>query len=203
MSLSSVLLFAQDIRPEEKVILGDKMVFMGIDFSMARFYNPEKFNESIYIRDHHGPAWGQIDEYLLKRDLKYDLQKKELQTTVAVFDSSFKSLDSSWVSDKIRPAHTDAEIQAHLKSYDVQTSEPLAMVILIDQMNAVSKIVDISAVYFDPKNKTVLKVIHAQGIGAGFGYTTFWQTGIELAYRDLIVKDDAYLKGLKKFFVKK
>ena len=192
--------FSQDIQPEERLILSDSVVFMGIDFSTARFYNPEKVNLSGLIRDRHGPVWGQIDDYLAKGDLKYNFQKMYVKSMTALFDSSFKNLDSTWVIEDDYKGMTDSMIGAHVSSYSPTPGGRLGLVILIDQLNQVTKYATVCVVYLDLQNNKVIKVIRAEGIGSGYGYTSFWKTGVENAYHDFISKDDKYLKLLRKSF---
>jgi hypothetical protein len=199
---SQTILFSQDIKPQERLILNDSLVFMGIDFSTAKFYNPDKTDKSIYIRDRHGPVWGQIDDIIARRnDLKYDFQKKFVRPMTFLFDSSYQELDSTWVIDGDYKGMSDDEVSAHIRKCPEVATQGLGIVILIDQMDMKKKEVDICAVYVDLKNNKVIKIIRATGgIGGGFGYTAYWNTGVENAYHDFITKDDKYLKELKKFF---
>ena len=201
-----ILLFIQQslsaqIKPEEKLILGDSIAFIGIDFSTAKFFNPEKLSKANYIRDKHGPTWGQIDDRIVEHaDMKFDLQKKFVMVNTSMFDSSFKLQDSTWVTWEDYKGLGDDQIRTHVKKYAFVPSGNLLLVLLIDKMDIVKKAVSVCAVYMDG-GKNVIKVIHAVGnVGGSYGYSSWFNTAIENAYKDFIVNDDKYLKSLKKAF---
>jgi hypothetical protein len=203
-----ILLFIQQslsaqFKPEEKLILGDSIVFLGIDFSVAKFYNPEKVDKSIFIRDRHGPDWGLIDDIIVHHGyMESDLHKKYVQSMSSLFDSSYKYLDSTWVINYDYGGISDSDISAHLKTYAPIANHRLALTILVDKMD-ISKTAAICAVYFDQRDMKMIKVIRSEGKSSGgmdFGYHAWFTMAIENAYHAFTLSNAKYLKELKKTF---
>jgi hypothetical protein len=192
--------FSQDIQPQEKLVLSDSLVFMGIDMSTAKFIHPNKTDESGYIRDKHGAAWCQVDDQIAKRqDLKYDFQKKVVFSMTSIFDESYKQVDSNWVVAEYNGL-SDQDVKDHISKYALIPNQRLGMVLLVDKMDRTRSSLSVCAAYIDLQTDQVIKIIRGEGSIGGYGYTAFFTTGLENAYHDVISKDDKYLKALKKYF---
>jgi hypothetical protein len=196
-------LSAQSIKPEEQVVLSDTVLYMGIDFSMARMVNPEDVDKAADIREKNMPAWATIDDFTCRNsNLKFDFQKKRVFCNVAMFDSSYLKLDNSWVLAKY-DGLTDSMVTLHVKSYPLISGYRLGVAFVIDKMDRTkggTLIMD--AVYIDLSNNTVVKIIKCTGSGDGIGYTNYWTNGIESAYGFFKTANYNYLQRLKHHFKK-
>lgn len=205
-SLFLFLLFAsscpaQEIKPEEKLILGDTLVFLGIDFGVAKMINPADVNQATFIRDKHGPYWGIIDDFMCAHsNLKFDFEKKVVICKTQLFDSSYAQLGSQWIVSKYEGI-TPEQIGQRVKTYP-SLKQSLGLVFIIDRMDKTKEALTMYGVYVDLHDNSVLKIIKGVGAAQGFGYSMYWATGVDQAYKYFTTSDNNYLHRLKHYFKK-
>jgi hypothetical protein len=204
LSLLFCLLYAgisaQSFAEAEKLILGDTIVFMGVDYSMARFVNPDKLGQGEAIRDRHGRDWAQVDEMMERSyDLYLTFHKKRVITMPSLFDKSYEKIDTHWI---VRACDTlsDEALRAHIAQYPLMLSKRLGAVTVIDRLDNETKRAYITTAIIDLQDNSVLKVFHTSGRGAGYGYGEFYNSAIGEAFLSFGAKFDKYYREVKKYF---
>jgi hypothetical protein len=175
---------------------------MGIDFSQAKLVSIEDILSADFISHKHGDSWCATDDRICgTSNLKFDFHKNNVICLMAMFDSSYMALDSSWVVAAYTGT-TIEQIVKHVRAYHIVPGYRLGIAFIIDKMDRKSGVVTMYAVYIDLKDNSTLKVIKCSGIGEGFGYSMFWGHAITDAYEHFVVSNHNYLERLKHHFKK-
>ena len=199
----SLPICAQDIKPDEKLILSDSLVFLGIDFSAVRMINEADVDQGPYIRDKHGPYWCIIGDYMCQHtNLKFDFEKKSVACMARLQDSSYIKLPDSWIVANYAGI-SDTALSQHIRSYPIIEGYKVGVVFVVDKMDKKKNALTMYGVYVDLRDNSVLKAIKCVGTPNGFGYSMYWATGVDEAYLHFTPDNHNYLHRLKHYFKKK
>lgn len=192
---------SQEIQSPEKMILGDTLIFLGIDFSAAVMVQPNKADLGAMIRDKHCNGWSHIAIQIFNHyDFKYGFQKKAVIEATKYFEKSCQKLDSNWIREKY-DGLKDEDVLKHIAAYDSLPGEGLGLVMIVNEINLPKDYLSLCSVYLDLGRKRPLKILRSAGNTlACCGYGSNVITAVEYAYEGLVHEDDKYLKALKKCF---
>ena len=198
----SLYAHSQDVKTEERLILGDTIVFLGIDFSMAKMINPADVDLAIKIKEKHGPYWSIIGPYMCQHSsLSFDFKKKYVACMAHRMDSSYTQLDSNWIVSSYHGI-TQQEIAQHIKTYAPLPHYKVAFVFVVDRLDKIKSTLVMYGAYINLKDNSVLKTIKCEGRPDGFGYGMYWATGIDQAYLHFTIDNSNYIHRLKHLFKK-
>jgi hypothetical protein len=191
------------IKPEEKLVLSDSLIFLGIDMSQTRLVSHNNKKTTVDKKGYE-EEWAEICGTICKEhNLKYEFSKKKLFCKADLFARSYEKIDSDWVVEAYKGISPE-EMTQHIKTYPEYATYGLGFVFVIDKMEGlVSGTVTMYGVYINLSDNSVLKTIKCSGAIEGFGSQKNWADAIDVAYNVFKVSNQDYIHKLKEKFIKK
>jgi hypothetical protein len=191
------------IKPEERLVLSDSVLFMGIDLSVLKVINasPQK---ATHLREKYMDEWPHLGQTMCKEhNLKYEFSKRKLFCKPEMFEKSYEQQDSGWIIAAYKGI-TAEELASHIKAYPTVSDHRLGFVFVVDRMdgNTMGHI-SMYGVYINLSDNSVLKAIKCSGTGEGLGAGRYWGDAIDAAYSEFMTSNQNYLHKLKEKFHKK
>jgi len=163
-----------------------EIVFLGIDFSQARFIGSGEFHDHYEIKNKYIPAWNNL--ILEERD-KYDVKKYfRMDDVEHEFDVVRALHDDIDVEEKvINSDHelSEEDIQKAVKEYNfnadnVDTDKKIGLVFIAEYLMKFKEDEDIEPIgsywvtFFDTESRKVLLTERMKGEPGGFGFRNYW-----------------------------
>ena len=191
------------IKPEEKLVLSDSVLFMGIDLSVLKVINPSP-QKATHLKEKYMEEWPHLGQTMCKEhNLKYEFSKRKLFCKPEMFEKSYEQLDSGWIIAAYKGI-TSEELASHIKAYPSVTEHKLGFVFVVDRMDGnTNGHISMYGVYINLSDNSVLKAIKCSGTGEGLGAGRYWEDAIDAAYSEFMTSNQNYLHKLKEKFHKK
>jgi hypothetical protein len=163
-----------------------EIVFLGIDFSQARFIGSGEFLNHYEIKNKYIPAWNNL---ILKERDKYDVKKYfRMDDVEHEFDVVRALHDDIDVEEKvINSDHelSEEDIQKAVKEYNfnadnVDTDKKIGLVFIAEYLMKFKEDEDIEPIgsywvtFFDTESRKVLLTERMKGEPGGFGFRNYW-----------------------------
>ena len=163
-----------------------EIVFLGIDFSQARFIGSGEFLNHYEIKNKYIPAWNNL---ILKERDKYDVKKYfRMDDVEHEFDVVRALHDDIDVEEKVINSDyelSEEDIQKAVKEYNfnadnVDTDKKIGLVFIAEYLMKFKEDEDIEPIgsywvtFFDTESRKVLLTERMKGEPGGFGFRNYW-----------------------------
>gem|GEM_PF-1683591 len=163
----------------------DRLIWFGLDFSLARMYGT--FNDKPKIQSVFLDAWNNtmVDGRIKGGgdfDLKKVLRKKRIDIDLSVVNThnfkttvgelfGFNDINSSIQIDK-------KVIDSVLAQYNAKVRNGIGMVLIVESFDKTQELATVWVTFFDPDTNQVIYTRKYSGIADGMGMTKHWVIGI-------------------------
>jgi hypothetical protein len=160
----------------------DKVVWAGVDYSLARFIGPGNFVNPDAIFPGMLDAWNQLVLRERMGFLAKELHKPVVADIAGVTEinksaSASQIVNAPSASDTIRDSHITTDgIAKAVRSYKLENKSGVAVVFIVDRLVKLGKKGE-GAVYvvaFDISTREVLYSERIVGKAVGFGFRNYW-----------------------------
>ncbi len=170
----SALLTAQD---KSKAAKEEKVVWYGIDFSLAKFTLVTE-NPSVIVNQYL-PA---INSLIITEPEKYDIKKffnkKEVVNAIKLTNERNSNIDpSSLVIDseyKIDPE----QVKDMIKNLSLEEKEGTGMIFIAENLNKATQIGSYYVCFFDIASREIIDARRMEGKAVGIGFRNYWAGSI-------------------------
>ena len=177
-----VCAFAEGKAAKSALASVDKVVWVGVDYSQARFIGPGQFNNPADIFPGMIEAWNNLVLQERMSILAKDLHKPVVADIAGVMTinksaSASQIINAPGASDTIGDSHiTPAGIAKAVRSYKLENKSGVAVVFIVDRLVKLDKKGE-GAVYvvaFDIGTREVLSSERIVGTAVGIGFRNYW-----------------------------
>lgn len=173
-------LFAIEGRAASDSRDGQSVVWVGIDYSLARFIGPNDFREPEAIFPGMVEAWNGlfVQERIVK--LSEKLRRPVITDLQGIGEANRKAnakqvIPFGGVEDVIDKSHlTAADLAAAVRGYSLTAKDGVGLVFIVDRLIKPSANGAVHVVFFDVATREVLSSERRIGKAGGFGFRNFW-----------------------------
>lgn len=167
------------------------VVWVGIDYSLARFVGPNDFRDPAAIFPGMLEAWNAlfVQERMeklsdrLRRPVMMDLQGLPEVNAKA---SAKQVIPFGGIDDVIDKSHiTTADLAAAVRGYQLSAKEGIGLVFVVDRLIKPTANGAVQVVYFDIGSREILSAERKVGKAGGFGFRNYWFGVIKKVADDL------------------
>lgn len=195
--LASVQVFAQNTM-EDLYAGKTNLVFLGLDFTHAKYIGRAGFTDVDAILNRHMVSWNDLIEMEPK---KYSL---ESPLGLQPGKSSSKVMDMiDWnkkanVKDNITNDDytlSEDEVKKGVAKYSLKSKEGVGMVYVVESLNKLAEKMTAYAVFIDLPTKKILKIEKIEGKAQGFGFRNYWAGAVAKANSNLGARYKMWSRG--------
>ncbi|MCE6992549.1 hypothetical protein [Dyadobacter sp. CY323] len=158
-----------------------KLVFLGLDFTQAKYIGTVGFTDPSAIQNQHIVSWNNLIEMEPK---KFSLQKafnlKDDQYASKVADM-IKFNKAASVADNIIDSEysiTEDQVKKSVSKYALSETDGVGLVYVVESLNKTAEKLIVWATFIDLKTKKVLYTEKVEGKAGGFGFRNYWAGGV-------------------------
>lgn len=177
-----------------------KLVFLGLDFTQAKYVGKIGFTDPSAIQNQHMVSWNNLIEMEPK---KFSLQKafnlKDDQYLAKVEDM-VKFNKNANVADNITDSEvtlTEDQAKKAVGKYSLSEKDGVGIVYIVESLNKTSEKLTAYITFIDLATKKVLYIERVEGKAGGFGFRNFWAGAVYKINQEIDSK--LYKKWSKSF----
>ncbi|KAA0988968.1 hypothetical protein [Dyadobacter aurulentus] len=177
-----------------------RLVFLGLDFTQAKYVGGAGFTDPAAIQNQHMVSWNNLIEMEPK---KFSLQKAfnlNDDRYVSKVGDMVKLNKSVNVAENITETeHTITEDQAKksVAKYDLSETDGVGLVYVVESLSKTAERMSAWVTFIDLKTKKVLYTERVEGKAGGFGFRNYWAGGVYKINQEIDSK--LYKKWSKSF----
>lgn len=158
-----------------------KLVFLGLDFTQAKYVGKLGFTDPSAIKNQHMVSWNSL--------IEYEPKKFSLQEAFKLKDDQYKSKttdmiklnESVNVADNITEDDytiTEAQVKKSVSKYSLSEKDGIGIVYVVESMNKKTEKLYAWVTFIDLSTKKVLYTEKIEGAAGGFGFRNYWAGGV-------------------------
>lgn len=158
-----------------------KLVFLGLDFTQAKYIGRLGFTDPMAIKNQHMVSWNNLIEGEPKKfSLQEAFRLKSDQYESKVADM-IKLNESVNVKDNITEdpyTITEDQVKKSVSKYSLSEKDGIGLVYVVESLNKNAEKLFAWVTFIDLKTKKVLYTEKLDGSAAGFGFRNYWAGGV-------------------------
>ena len=177
-----------------------KLVFLGLDFTQAKYIGKIGFTDPGAIQNQHMVSWNNLIEMEPK---KFSLQKpfslKDDQYMSKVEDM-VKLNKAANVADNITDdaySITEDQVKKSVAKYSLSEKDGIGVVYVVESLSKTAEKLTAWVTFIDLSTKKVLYTEKVEGKAGGFGFRNYWAGGVYKINNEIDSK--LYKKWSKQF----
>jgi hypothetical protein len=177
-----------------------KLVFLGLDFTQAKYIGKIGFTDPAAIQNQHMVSWNNLIEMEPK---KFSLQKpfslKDDQYMSKVEDM-VKFNKAANVADNITDDEysiTEDQVKKSVAKYSLSEKDGIGVVYVVESLSKTAEKLTAWVTFIDLSTKKVLYTEKVEGKAGGFGFRNYWAGGVYKINNEIDSK--LYKKWSKQF----
>lgn len=158
-----------------------KLVFLGLDFTQAKYIGRVGFTDPAAIQNQHMVSWNNLIEMEPK---KFSLQKpfnlRDDQYTSKVEDM-VKYNKAASVADNITDdaySITEDQVKKSVSKYSLSEKDGIGVVYVVESLSKTDEQLTAWVTFIDLSTKKVLYTEKVEGKAGGFGFRNYWAGGV-------------------------
>jgi len=164
------------------------VTFLGVDFTQAKLYNDAGANVQL-IQSRYYPQINQliIDEQKKRYDIPDAFNKTAVTNDISLALDKNSKIDPEKILEVKQEQERlkKANIERIVKGYDFSGKKGLGMIIIMENMNKLSKDASMFFTIVDMGSKKVLFAEKVRGEASGIGFRNYWAKTISNAIIDI------------------
>jgi len=163
--------------PEREKVLSERtVVWMGIDYSLAKFSDIEESPEAVFEKL---PA---INNVVVNEAAKYNVKKyfrkSEVTYDLTIANSNNSKIDAAKLMTTGIYTITPDDVKKLINSYNIKDKTGMGLVFVAENMNKSKKTGSYYVCFFDLATKDIIDSERVQGKASGFGLRNYWARSV-------------------------
>lgn len=163
--------------PEREKVLSERtVIWMGIDYTLAKFSDIEESPEAVFEK------LSAINNVVVNEASKYNVKKyfskSEVKYDLTVVNSNNSKIDPSKLVKAGIHSITPYDVQKLINSYNIKGETGMGLVFVAENMNKSRKTGSYYICFFDLSTKEIIDSERVQGKASGFGFRNFWARSV-------------------------
>ncbi len=154
-----------------------KVVFLGLDFTQAKYIGSSGFTDAGAIHNQHMVSWNNLIEFepnkfSLVKPLK--LREDQYEAKVADMIKYNKKVN---VADNItdeRYTLEEAQARKSVANYSLADKDGIGVVYIVESLSKTAEKMTVWVTFIDLATKKILLMEKVEGKAAGFGFRNYW-----------------------------
>nr|WP_295930184.1 hypothetical protein [uncultured Dyadobacter sp.] len=158
-----------------------KLVFLGLDFTQAKYIGKIGFTDPMAIQNQHIVSWNNLIELEPKKfslqkafNLKDDQYKSKVEDMVKLNKSV--NVEKNITDDE--SALTEDQVKKAAAKYTLSEKDGIGLVYVVESLNKTSEKLVVWVTFIDLATKKVLHTEKVEGKAGGFGFRNYWAGGV-------------------------
>lgn len=158
-----------------------KLVFLGLDFTQAKYIGKIGFTDPMAIQNQHIVSWNNLIELEPKKfslqkafNLKDDQYKSKVEDMVKLN----KSVNVEKNITDEQSALTEDQVKKAVGKYTLSEKDGIGLVYVVESLNKNSEKLVVWVTFIDLATKKVLHTEKVEGKAGGFGFRNYWAGGV-------------------------
>jgi len=158
-----------------------KVVFLGLDFTQAKYIGRIGFTDPEAIKSQHIVSWNNLIEAEPKKfSLEKPLKLKDGQYTAKVTDmiklNKSVNVEGNIIDDEY--TITEDMVKKSVAKYSLSEKDGIGVVYVIESLNKTAEKLYAWVTFIDLSSKKVLYTEKVEGKAGGFGFRNYWAGGV-------------------------
>jgi len=158
-----------------------KLVFLGLDFTQAKYIGKIGFTDPVAIKNQHMVSWNNLIEAEPKKFSLQDAFKLKSDQYESKVADMIKLNESVNVKDNITEdpyAITEDQVKKSVSKYSLSEKDGIGLVYVVESLNKNAEKLYAWATFIDLSTKKVLYTEKVEGSAGGFGFRNYWAGGV-------------------------
>lgn len=158
-----------------------KLVFLGLDFTQAKYIGKAGFIDPIAIKNQHMVSWNTLIEAEPKKFSLQDAFKLKPDQYESKVADMTKLNESANVKDNITEddyAITEDQVKKSVAKYSLSEKDGIGIVYVVESLNKNAEKLFAWVTFIDLSTKKVLHTEKIEGAAGGFGFRNYWAGGV-------------------------
>ncbi len=159
-----------------------KVVFLGVDFTQAKYIGKIGFTDASAIKNQHMVSWNSLIEAEPKKfSLAGPLKLKDSNYESKVEDMVKLNKKSAEVEGNIIEEDysiTEDQVKKHVAKYNLSVKDGIGVVYVAESLSKTSERLTAWVTFIDLGTKKVLLTEKIEGKAGGFGFRNYWAGGV-------------------------
>ncbi|NIJ54904.1 hypothetical protein [Dyadobacter arcticus] len=158
-----------------------KLVFLGLDFTQAKYVGAIGFTDPAAIQNQHMVSWNNLIEMEPKKfslqkafNLKDDMYASKVEDMI----SYNKSVNVKENITESEYAITEDQVKKSVAKYSLSEKDGVGVVYVVESLNKITEKLNVWVTFIDLKTKKVLYTEKVEGKAGGFGFRNYWAGGV-------------------------
>jgi hypothetical protein len=154
-----------------------KVVFLGLDFTQAKYIGSPGFTDPNAIQNQHMVSWNTLIEAEPKKfSLEKPLKLRADQYSAKVADMIKHNKNVNVADNIINESYTLTEDQARkaVSKYALSEKEGVGVVYVVESLNKTLEKMTVWVTFIDLSTRKILLIEKVEGKAAGFGFRNYW-----------------------------
>ena len=177
-----------------------KVVFLGLDFTQAKYIGRIGFTDPAAIKNQHMVSWNNLIEAEPKKfSLEKPLKLKDGQYTAQVTDM-IKYNKAANVEDNIIDDEytiTEDKVKKSVAKYSLTDKDGIGVVYVVESLNKTAETLYAWVTFIDLASKKVIYTEKIEGKAGGFGFRNYWAGGVYKINNEIASRYKGWSKTLK------
>ncbi|WP_221393142.1 hypothetical protein [Dyadobacter sp. NIV53] len=154
-----------------------KVVFLGLDFTQAKYIGRAGFMDPTAIQNQHMASWNTLIEVEPKKfSLQKPLKLRDGQYSSKVEDM-IKYNKSANVADNITDSEysiTEDQVKKSVSKYSLSEKDGIGIVYVVESLSKTAERMTAWVTFIDLDSKKVIHTEKIEGKAGGFGFRNYW-----------------------------
>ena len=154
-----------------------KVVFLGLDFTQAKYIGRAGFMDPTAIQNQHMASWNNLIEIEPKKfSLQKPLKLKDGQYSSRVEDM-IKYNKAANVADNITDSEysiTEDQVKKSVSKYSLSEKDGIGVVYVVESLSKTAERMTAWVTFIDLDTKKILHTEKIEGKAGGFGFRNYW-----------------------------
>ena len=154
-----------------------KVVFLGLDFTQAKYIGRVGFTDPVAIQNQHMVSWNTLIEAEPKKfSLQKPLKLRDDQYVSKVEDmiKFNKSVDVTGNITDDEYTITEDKVKKSVAKYSLSEKDGIGVVYVVESLNKTAEKMYAWVTFIDLSTKKVLSTQRVEGDARGFGFRNYW-----------------------------
>jgi len=154
-----------------------KVVFLGLDFTQAKYIGRSGFMDPAAIQGQHMVSWNNLIEFEPKKfSLEKPLKVKEGQYSSKTADM-IQYNKAANVADNITDSEysiTEDQVKKSVSKYSLSEKDGIGVVYVVESLSKTAEKMTAWVTFIDLNTKKILHTEKVEGKAGGFGFRNYW-----------------------------
>ncbi|GGM85769.1 hypothetical protein GCM10010967_17460 [Dyadobacter beijingensis] len=158
-----------------------KLVFLGLDFTQAKYIGKAGFMDAQAIQNQHIVSWNNLIELEPKKfslqkafNLKDDQYKSKVEDMVKL--NKAVNVEKNITDDEY--SITEDQVKKSVAKYALSEKEGIGVVYVVESLNKSAEKLIAWVTFIDLATKKVIHTEKVEGKAGGFGFRNYWAGGV-------------------------